>query len=456
MNNTLTPEHFLTDSLKSCPVGPAITRILSASIQAVEPGAAVHKFLQKQGSQLTVMGRKYDLDSYQHVYLVGCGKAGAPMAAAVKEILGDRLSGGVVVVKEGHATQVHGVEILEAGHPIPTQASVNSTNRLVKYIQDARPEDLVICVISGGGSALLTSPAQGITLDEVQGLTGQLLASGASIHEVNTVRKHIDIVKGGGLAALIAPATVITLILSDVDGDPIDRIASGPTAPDPSTFKDAWGVFERYDLLDKIPQSIARRIKEGVAGSTADTPKPGDSLFRTVHNVIVGSNRQAALAALDQASKEGFMTLLLTTHLSGEARQVSGVLSAIGRQIIETGEPLQPPACIVAGGETTVTIRGKGRGGRNQEIALAAVNALGDLERIVLVAMGTDGGDGPTDAAGAVTTGETLRRALASNFDPAAYLANNDAYTFFDALGDLLKPGPTLTNVNDLAFIFVY
>jgi hydroxypyruvate reductase len=456
MNNPLSPERFATTSLKSCPAGPGITRILFASIQAVEPGAAVHKFLRRDGNRLTVVDREYDLASFERVFLVGCGKAGAPMAAAVYEILSDRVSGGVVIVKEGHAASIPGIEILEAGHPIPTQASVDSTNRLISYIQDAKPDDLVICVISGGGSALLTSPAEGITLDEVQSLTGQLLACGATIHEVNTVRKHIDVVKGGGLAALIAPALMITLVLSDVDGDPLDRIASGPTAPDPSTFLDAWHVFEQYDLLDKIPKSIFARVKGGLEGIIADTPKPGDPFFTNVQNVIVGSNRQAALAALHQAAAEGYHTMLLTTHLSGEARQVSGVLSAIGRQMVETGEPLGRPACIVAGGETTVTLRGKGRGGRNQEIALAAVSAIENLDRIVIVALGTDGGDGPTDAAGAVVTGETLKRALSANLDSAAYLANNDAYNFFDPLGDLLKPGPTLTNVNDLAFIFIY
>lgn len=456
MNHPIPPEKFATTSLSLCPAGAAITRILAASIQAVEPAAAVSNFLARHGNKLTVVDHEYDLAAFKRIFLIGCGKAGAPMASAAQKILADRLSGGVVIVKEGHAAPVPGVEILEAGHPIPTHASVVNTGRMLRFAEGARPDDLVICVISGGGSALLTSPVEGITLDEIQDLTGQLLACGATIHEVNTVRKHIDSVKGGGLAALLAPATIITLVLSDVDGDPLDRIASGPTAPDPSTFQDAWKVIERYDIVEKIPKSIVRHLKVGLNGVIADTPKPGNPMFACVNNVIVGSNRQAAHAALLQADTEGFHAMLLTTHLNGEARHVSEVLAAIGRQIVETGEPLNRPACLIAGGETTVTLHGKGRGGRNQELALAAVQAISGLDRIAMVALGTDGGDGPTDAAGAVVTGETLMRAHLAGLDPSAYLADNDAYNFFKALGDLLITGPTFTNVNDLVFIFVY
>jgi hydroxypyruvate reductase len=289
----------------------------------------------------------------------------------------------------------------------------------------------------------------------MQKLTEVLLACGASINEINTLRRHLDTLKGGGLARLAAPATVITLVLSDVVGDPLDVIASGPTVADPTTFADALDVLERYNVLNQTPVAILRRLESGVRGEIAETPKPGDPALARVCTLIIGSNRLAAEAALAAAQREGFNALILTTFLQGEARIVGRVLAAIAREIADNNRPISRPACIIAGGETTVTLRGDGRGGRNQELALAAVADLAAAPGALLVALATDGGDGPTDAAGAVVSTTTYQRAGDLGLDVAAALARNDSYPFFDALGDLLRPGSTHTNVNDLALVVV-
>ncbi|MFC1879500.1 glycerate kinase, partial [Chloroflexota bacterium] len=368
---------------------------------------------------------------------------------------------GIVIVKEGHSfiqpnRLPEGIEILEARHPLPDARGLAGTERISKLLAGAEEKDLVICLISGGGSALFASLAPGLTLGNLQELTDALLACGASINEINTLRKHLEPLKGGGLARLAAPARLLTLILSDVVGNPLDIIASGPTAPDPSTFQEAQQILARYSLLTKTPGAIISHLEKGLHGQMPETPKPGDPLFERVQNVIIGDNYQAAEAAIAQAQAEGFNTHLLTTHLQGQARQVGHFLAAIARQAATTGQPLARPACIVAGGETTVSLQGAGLGGRNQELALGAVEALAGLPNTALVALATDGGDGPTDAAGALVTGETLQRALQLGLSPAKYLANNDSYNFFKPLGDLLLPGPTQTNVNDLNFIFTF
>jgi glycerate 2-kinase len=314
----------------------------------------------------------------------------------------------------------------------------------------------VICLISGGGSAILVSPMDGLSLADLQDLTSTLLASGANINQINTLRKHLDRVKGGKLAKLAAPAQVASLILSDVVGDPLEAIASGPTVPDPTSYADALQILERLDILHEIPQSVFDHISKGAKGDLPENPKPGDSLFEKVHNVLVGTNLSAASAAMQQANQEGYNTLLLTTFLQGEARQVSRVLTAIARQVASNNQPISRPACILAGGETTVTLTGDGKGGRNQEMALAAVSDLAGLEQVALVTFATDGGDGPSDAAGAIVTSETLARARQLGLQPFDYLSRNDSYHFFEVLGDLIKTGPTQTNVNDLAFIFAF
>ncbi len=440
----------------------AVLRVLGAALQAVEPAQAVRRHLHREGDTLSADSQTYNLRRLRHLWLVGAGKAAVPMALAVAEILGDDLSGGLVITKYGHGgaqakhLRARGVDVREAGHPLPDAAGVAATQALLERLATCNGEDLVILVLSGGGSALLTAPAPGITLDDLQRLTAALLACGATINEINSLRKHLDRVKGGGLARLTAPAHLLVLILSDVVGDPLDVIASGPTVPDPTTYAEALAILERYGLTAQSPAAILDHLRRGLAGEHPETLKPGDPRFEQVQNLIVGNNLQAAQAARAQAQAEGFQTLLLTTYLQGEASQAGRFLAALARQIAASGDPLPRPACLILGGETTVTLHGNGRGGRNQELALGAVADLAGLEDVLLLTLATDGGDGPTDAAGAVVSGATLARAQALGLDPYAHLARNDSYSFFAALDDLLITGPTQTNVNDLAFLFAF
>jgi hydroxypyruvate reductase len=453
------PTRLLTESLLDLRQGEAAARIMAAALDAVDPGPAVSRHLARHGEGLVIGGESLSLDAAQRVLVVGAGKAGLPMAEAAVEALGDRSEGGLVIVKEGYAggrSRVSSVEVVEAGHPLPDRRGVDGTRRLVDLLARMGGADLVVCLISGGGSALLTLPVEGVSLEDLRTLTDALLASGATINEINALRKHLDQVKGGELARIAAPARVRTLILSDVVGSPLDVIASGPTVPDTSTYADAWAVLERYDIVDRTPEPIRLHLRRGVAGEWADTPKPGDPLFERVRNILVGSNPQAAEAALDRAVEEGFHALLLTTYLQGEAREAGRTLAAVARQMAEDGRPVPRPGCLVVGGETTVTLRGEGVGGRNQELALGAARDLAGLPEVALVALATDGGDGPTSAAGAVVTGDTLARAEALGLDPDDYLSRNDAFHFFEPLGDLLMTGPTQTNVNDLAFLFAF
>ena len=444
-------------SIRSSPYQDAIRAVRQAALAAVEPGAAVRRFVERQNERLMVAGRGYNLAAAERVWVVGAGKAAAAMAAALHSILGDRLSGGLVVTKYGHASADTGpIELIEAGHPLPDEAGVAAARRMAGLLAGGTGRDLVLAIISGGGSALLALPAEGISLTDLQATTDLLLRSGATIGEVNAVRKHLSQIKGGGLARLAAPNPVIGLILSDVVGDPLDAIASGPTAPDPTTFAGAWAALERHDLADQVPRPVRERLLAGIQGALSETPKPGDPLFEQVHNVIVGSNRLAAEAAVEEARHQGLNALLLSTFVEGEARHVARVAAGLAREMASFDRPVARPACLVWGGETTVTVRGRGQGGRNQELALAAAMALDGLPGIVLVALATDGTDGPTDAAGAAVTGETAARARAMGLDPAAYLADNNAYPFFRALDDLLRTGPTGTNVNDLLFLFAF
>jgi hydroxypyruvate reductase len=461
------PSRLLTPSLRSNPWGESVARILAAALREAEPGAAVTKYLKIQPvdnalgkhSILSIGNREYPLDEIRQIYIVGAGKAGAPMTEAAVKILGDRVNRGVAIVKEGYAggvPKIGNISIREAGHPVPDERGLRAAREVFELLQDSQSEDLVLCLISGGGSALLVSPVESVSLNDLQLMTEILLGSGASINEINTLRKHLEKLKGGQLARLASPAQVATLILSDVVGDPLEVIASGPTLPDPTTYRDSLAILDRYGIMERVPGEISSHLIRGQSGEFPETPKADDPVFDSVHNFVIGSNLQAAEAALKQAEFEGFNTLLLSTYLQGEAREAGRALGAIARQIAADGRPLPRPACLVVGGETTVTIKGKGKGGRNQELALGAVHDLAGLTQVVLLTLATDGGDGPTDAAGAVATGETLERARQAGLDPVDFLAHNDAYNFFEPLGDLLKPGPTKTNVNDLAFIFAF
>jgi hydroxypyruvate reductase len=433
---------------------------MSAALAAVDPAQAIKQNVRLEGDSLRIGRRSYDLSGYERIFVAGGGKAGSPMITAIEETLGQRITAGLVNVKHGYlppeAADVRRVEIVEAGHPTPDEAGRRGAERMVELLSSLTEKDLIICLISGGGSALMTLPQPTISLADVQALTGTLLRCGATINEINAVRKHISRIKGGQLARLIHPAQVVSLILSDVVGNPLDVIASGPTVPDTTTFAQAYGVLEKYGLLDKVPVSIVEHLAAGVAGKVAETPKEGDAVFATVYNLIVGSNEIAAQAALNRARESGLNTQLLSTYVEGEAREVAKVLAAVAKEMAQSGQPIPRPGCLVVGGETTVTITGEGKGGRNQEMALAAALAIEGWEDVMVVTLATDGTDGPTDAAGGVATGETVAWARELGLDPEEYLANNDSYHFLEALGELIVTGPTNTNVNDLAFVFAF
>lgn len=453
-----------THSIRNAPQGEAILAVQRAALAAVEPGAAVRRHVRRRGSELQVGGRRYDLSEFEHLWLVGGGKAAVPMAAALQAILAtgggrQQMAEGLVITKYGHTDpelDTGPVEIVEAGHPVPDEQGIQGARRLADLLARAGGRDLVLAAISGGGSALLPLPATGLELDDVQETTELLLRAGATIVELNAVRKHLSQLKGGGMARLAGQARVAGLILSDVVGDPLDAIASGPLSPDPTTFDDAVQVLERYDLLQQVPDAVRRRLEAGRQGDVPETPKPGAALFERVQTMVVASNRLAAEAAVEAARNWRLNALLLSTYVEGEAREVARVAAALAKEVVHHGRPVARPACLVWGGETTVTVRGEGKGGRNQELALAAALGLEGLPGVVLVALGTDGTDGPTDAAGAVVTGQTLARARRQGLDARAYLQENDAYPFFDALNDLIRTGPTGTNVNDLLFLFVF
>ena len=451
----MNPERLMTRSLHASPHGERVARIMAAALEAVDPAKAVERYMQRDGVQLTIGREIYNLDDFERVLIVGFGKASVPMGEAAAEILGDFLSNGILISKAKFASSKLQVEVLEGTHPVPDQRSIEGAQQVVELLSTTTERDLVICLISGGGSALLTLPAPGISLDNLQGLTRSLLACGATINEINCLRKHLSQVKGGQLTRWITPARGAALILSDVVDDPLDVIASGPTVPDPTTFSDAISILEKHKIIDRTPAAILAHLRSGINGEIEETPKADDPIFKNVQNRIIGNNYQAAQAALKHAYTENFNPMLLTTSLQGEAREAGKMLAAIARQVAFSGEPIPRPACIIAGGETTVTIRGDGRGGRNQELALAAVTELAGLPDVMLIALATDGDDGLTDAAGAVVTGETLGRASLSGLNPSEFLARNASYEFFDPLGDLLKPGPTLTNVNDLIFLTI-
>jgi len=425
------------------------------ALKAVDPIEAVKRCLKVEGDDLTVNGKTYSLQDYGHIYVVGAGKAGASMALAVEAILGDRITKGVINVKYGYLSELKRVKLNEVGHPIPDEKGVSGSQEIAGLLERLGENDLVICLISGGGSALLPSPAEGITLEDKQKITNLLLECGANINEINAIRKHISELKGGGLARLTYPSTLITLILSDVVGDPLDVIASGPTVPDKSTFGDCMAILKKYNLLEKVPQSIKGRIQRGVNGEIEETPKTGSPIFEKTQNVIIGSNIIAVKSAEQRARELGYNPLILSTSIEGETREVAKVHAAIAKEIVKTNHPIGPPACVISGGETTVTIRGKGLGGRNQEFVLASALDIQGLKDVVVLSGGTDGTDGPTDAAGAIADVDTVRRARELGLDANVYLEDNDSYHFFEKLEDLLITGPTNTNVMDLRLILV-
>jgi glycerate 2-kinase len=384
--------------------------------------------------------------SARRVFVFGCGKAGGSMAAALERALGPRITEGLVVVKDGYTVPTERIVLREAGHPVPDARGQTATEEMVRRVHAAGADDLVVFLVSGGGSALTPAPVPPITLAEKQETTRLLLGAGATINDLNAVRKHLSLFKGGQFARAASPAPVVALILSDVIGDPLDVIASGPTAPDRTTFADALDVLERRGVAAHISAAVRARLDAGVRGQIAETPKPGDPLFKRVTNVVIGNNTTVVEAAAAEARRLGYRTEILTRELQGEAREVA-------RQLVARGRGLPARACLIAGGETTVTVRGRGRGGRCQEFVLASALELRPQDALLVLAAGTDGSDGPTDAAGAIADATTIARGESVGRLARAVLDDNDAYTFLSGADALVVSGPTNTNLLDLYLV---
>jgi len=428
---------------------------LESTVNAVDPKQIIKSKLSLKNSILRVNEYPFDLKRFKNVYVIGGGKASGSMAESLERILGNYITNGFLNVPYGSKHKTDIIKLHEASHPIPDESGVKGTRRMLEIAEKAGEDDLVICLISGGGSSLMPLPRGEISIADKREITEALLKCGATINEINTVRKHVSDFKGGWLAKKAYPATILNLILSDVAGDPLDFIASGPTVPDSTTFSDAIKVLKKYGPWNKAPLSIRKVLLDGEKGLIPETPKSDDEAFKKVYNVIVGNNRFASMAACEYLKSEGLNTLLLTATLEGEARHVGVMLASIANEVSMSGNPVQKPAGIIAGGETTVTVTGKGLGGRNQELALAAALKLNRMNGVVVASLNTDGIDGPTDAAGAIADGKTLARAMKMELTPEEFLAENDSYNFFSKLGDLILTGPTGTNVNDVSVIVI-
>ncbi len=430
-------------------------QIFQTALRAVSPEACLHRSVIRQGDTLRVGEKEFDLTQIARVYVVGMGKASARMAVALEEVLDGRITAGLVVTADGYKVPTQRIEVVEAAHPVPDARGLEAAQRIASIVEDTGENDLVIVLISGGGSALLTLPTPPITLPNLMETNQLLLLSGARIQEINTVRKHLSQLKGGQLAKRAFPARVVSIILSDVPGDPVDMIASGPTAPDTTTFSEAVEVLTRYHLWEKVPEAVRNHLLAGVQGAIPETPKPDDPTFSRTSYVIAGSGSIAVEAAQREGKQLGYNTLILTTTIEGEAREIGKAFAAMAREVVTNGRPVSTPALILAAGETTVTVRGNGKGGRNQELALSAALGISGLPGVIIVSLGTDGRDGPTDAAGGIVDGETVERMHARQIDPWDVLARNDAYTALHTVDALIRTGPTGTNVADLVMILV-
>jgi hydroxypyruvate reductase len=440
-----------------------IVSIFKAGLDRADPLGLIERCLALEGESLIVRTdsaeRSYDLRSFRRIILSGFGKASARMALGVERLLGERISAGLVVTKAGYGESLERAAVYEAAHPLPDERSLEAARRLVRLAREADEESLVVNCVSGGGSSLLCAPGFGLGLEEERELGALLLASGAPIGAVNCARKHVSLVKGGRLAAALYPATSINLILSDVVGDDLSAIASGPTVPDPSTWSDALAALERYGIRNRLSPVLRAVFEEGAAGALPETPKPGEAAFLRCGNFLVGGNRLSLIAAKEKAEALGYSTLLLSSRLEGEARELARVFAAMAWDIRAHAIPRAEPACVIAGGESTVTLRGRGKGGRNQEMALAfleAANRSGlDLSAIAFLSAATDGGDGPTDAAGGIADAATRARFGAAELDAEAALADNASYDALRAADSLVVTGPTKTNVCDIQVLTV-
>ncbi|MEM1585904.1 MAG: glycerate kinase [Candidatus Bathyarchaeia archaeon] len=428
---------------------------IERAVEAADPKNIVYSRVKVVEGKMIINGETFNLESFKRIFVVGGGKASGYMAEAIEEILGDKINNGIIVIPHGTSGNfnLRFIKVHEASHPIPDEDSVKGARRILELAERAEESDLIMCLISGGGSSLMAYPHDGISLEDKRRVTDILLKCGAKIDEINAVRKHLSGFKGGRLARVAYPATVISLLLSDVIGDPLDVIASGPTVPDPTTFRDAINVLKKYNVWNDTPETVRNFLVSGDGGLVEETPKAGDQCFKRVHNFVIGNNRLACMAAIDELRREGLNTLLLTTYMEGEARVIGSFFGSIIREVIVSWSPIRRPAGIVAGGETTVTVIGKGKGGRNQEIALSSALRISGMNGVAIASFSTDGIDGPTDAAGAIADGSTIERSRMMGLDAEGYLFNNDSYTFFKHLGDLIFTGPTGTNVNDVTIL---
>ncbi|MDO1450927.1 glycerate kinase [Rhodocytophaga aerolata] len=431
------------------------TRIFLEAVAAVHPYSLITQSIRLTETHLTVGDQLLEIAEIGHIYVIGAGKATAAMAKAVEDVLGNRIAGGVIVVKYGHTMPLKYISIIEAAHPIPDQNGVEGTKRMLQLLATISPRDLVIALFSGGGSALLTDMPPGCTLEDMQLCFDLLLRSGASIKEINTIRKHLSAVKGGQLAKAVYPARLVSLLLSDVIGDPVDVIASGPTVADPSTFADAWQVIEKYNLQQHISTNITLHLQRGLEKQIPDTPKPADPLFLQMNTKVIGSNAIALQAAGKTAESMGFTTKIGRADIQGDAPQAAYALVEEARTIA-ADITIPKPVCLLTGGETTVVVTGNGKGGRNQHFALCAALQLAPGEKIVILSAGTDGTDGPTDAAGAVVDGFTVSNAAQMDLAAADYVSRHDSYDFFRQAGGHITTGPTMTNVMDIMLAIIY
>lgn len=429
-----------------------LKQLLLAGLDAADPELAIRRAVRIRHNSLRVGALQYDLTQFSRIVCIGAGKASGVMAAALERQLGSRLEGGLVVVNDRRAANTKRIQLIEARHPVPDRRSEQAARTMIRLLESLTDRDLVLMVLSGGASSLLAAPAAGLTLREKQLTTRLLLGSGATIREINVVRKHLSGIKGGRLAGATT-ATVMTLILSDVPGDDPATIGSGPMAPDPSTFADAKRVLDTFGIRNRIPLTVRRHVDRGVRGRIPDTPKSGEARFSRVDHHVIGNNHAVIESMAKRARALGLRTLILSTNLSGEARDMGKLFGNLAGEIRDLGNPVRPPACLLAGGELTVTVKGKGLGGRAQEFALAAAPSIEGLSRAFVAGVGTDGIDGPTEAAGAVVDGGTVSRAREMGISPEAALRENDSYGFFDRVGGLVVTGPTGTNVNDVYMI---
>lgn len=447
INNARTPE-----------LGKArriLMEIVDSAISAGNPAASIRKWVKLNAERLEIADFSVDLNEVGKIVVIGGGKAGVAMAITIEQILGDRLSEGIVNIPEGMLPESYTgkIKFVEASHPIPNGLAMEGARGMLSLVKELGARDLVIFLVSGGGSAMVSLPAEGISLAQLQEGTRLLLKSGANIQELNTVRKHLSAVKGGQLARAAYPARIVSLLISDVVGDGLDIIASGPTYWDTTTFSEALAVFEKYKLIDKVPAEVLCRLKDGIKWQIPETPNRGDECFQNAYFQIIGSNMDAIEAARKTGRVYGLNVKLLTTKLQGEAREVGQNLSYIAEEVLKEGR--QRPCLFLLGGETTVHVTGKGVGGRNQELVLSAISGLAGLKDVAMVSFSTDGIDGPTRASGAIVDGFTLERAKEMGINPLTYLEDNNSYHFFEKLKDLVLTGPTGTNIVDCTALLV-